>query len=188
MYAAWIVWNLILVFKMASCYFVYKCLNQMTLSSMQTQDLKIKPRWYEAEHTTYRSRRLLTIFNPYEWAGKKHFVSFEPAFQPTSSAATGGRRNHYTKALQERPSKTQNICITFVQCYTNVLFTSLPGCERSYTWRFACTHVPTRELSPRPIITPLSHQQIRLRWPNFGLMLGHRWRSKCLVSHLRSYT
>ena len=45
---------------------------------LQTQDSKLEPWRSEAEHATSRSRRLPTILNLYEWAGKKHFVSLKP--------------------------------------------------------------------------------------------------------------
>ena len=44
-------------------------MNEMTLSSrhvFQTQDLKFEPWRSEAEHATFRSRRLRTILNHYE--------------------------------------------------------------------------------------------------------------------------
>ena len=44
---------------------------------LQTQDSKFEPCRSEAEHATYQSRRLPTILNLYEWAGKKHFVSLK---------------------------------------------------------------------------------------------------------------
>ena len=46
-------------------------------TALQTQDLKFEPRWCETEHTTSRSLWLHSIFNLYEWAGKKHFVSLK---------------------------------------------------------------------------------------------------------------
>ena len=47
--------------------------NEMTLSSRhRTRDLK--PSHFEAEHPTSRLRKLPTILNLYERAGKKHFV------------------------------------------------------------------------------------------------------------------
>ena len=44
---------------------------------LQTQDSKFEPRRSEVEHATSRSRRLPTILNLYEWAGKKHFLSLK---------------------------------------------------------------------------------------------------------------
>ena len=44
---------------------------------LQTQDSKFDPLQSEAEHATFRSRRLPTILNHYERAGKKHFVSLK---------------------------------------------------------------------------------------------------------------
>ena len=46
-------------------------------TALQTQDSKFKPWRSQAEHATSRSRRLPTILNHYEWAGKKHFVSLK---------------------------------------------------------------------------------------------------------------
>ena len=43
----------------------------------QTQDSQFDPWRSEAEHATCRLRRLLTILNLHEWAGKKHFVSLK---------------------------------------------------------------------------------------------------------------
>ena len=48
-------------------------MNEMTLPSIYTKDPKSGPWLSEAEHVTYRSRRLPTILNLYEWAGKKLF-------------------------------------------------------------------------------------------------------------------
>ena len=44
-------------------------------TALQTQDSKLEPWWSEAGHATSQSQRLPTIFNLYEWAEKKHFVS-----------------------------------------------------------------------------------------------------------------
>ena len=38
---------------------------------------EIEPCWSTAEHTSSRSRRLPTIFNIYDWTGRKHFVSLK---------------------------------------------------------------------------------------------------------------
>ena len=46
-------------------------------TALQTQNSKFKPWRSEAEHATSRSQRLPTIFNLYEWAGKKYFLFFE---------------------------------------------------------------------------------------------------------------
>ena len=46
-------------------------------TSLQTQDSNFAPWRSEAEHATSRSRRLPTILNLHEWAGKKHFVSLK---------------------------------------------------------------------------------------------------------------
>ena len=46
-------------------------------TAFQAQDSKFKPWRFEAEHATSWSRRLPTILNLYEWAGKKHFVSLK---------------------------------------------------------------------------------------------------------------
>ena len=43
-------------------------------TALQRQDSKFKPWRSEAEYDTSRSRRLPTILNLGEWAGKKHFV------------------------------------------------------------------------------------------------------------------
>ena len=41
-------------------------------TALQKQDSKFEPWRSDAEHATYRSRRLTTILDLYEWAGKKH--------------------------------------------------------------------------------------------------------------------
>ena len=46
-------------------------------TALQTQDSKFEPGRSEAEQATSRSRRLPTILDIYEWAGKKHFVSLK---------------------------------------------------------------------------------------------------------------
>ena len=38
---------------------------------------EIEPFWSTAEHTNSRSRRRPTIFNIYDWTGRKHFVSLK---------------------------------------------------------------------------------------------------------------
>ena len=43
-------------------------------TALQTQNSQFEPWWSEAENATFRSRRLPTILNLYEWAGKKHLV------------------------------------------------------------------------------------------------------------------
>ena len=54
-------------------------------TALQTQDSKFEPWRSEAEFANSPSRRLPTILNLYEWAGKKHFVSFEFECQPWAS-------------------------------------------------------------------------------------------------------
>ena len=73
-------------------------------TALQTHDSKIEPRRSEAEHTTSRSRRLATILNLYDWARKKHLVSFKleglrgvrardlRLFQQAASTTTPGPR------------------------------------------------------------------------------------------------
>ena len=46
-------------------------------TALQTHDSKLEPWRFEGEHVTSRPRRLPTILHPYEWAGKKHFVSLK---------------------------------------------------------------------------------------------------------------
>ena len=46
-------------------------------TALQTQDLKFEHLRSESKHATSRSRRLPTILNIYEWAGKKYFCFFE---------------------------------------------------------------------------------------------------------------
>ena len=46
-------------------------------TALQTQALKFGPWWFEAGNATSRSRRLPTILDRYEWAGKKHCVSLK---------------------------------------------------------------------------------------------------------------
>ena len=54
---------------------------------LQTQDSKFEPWWCESEHATSLSRRLPSILNLYEWAGKKLFGFFKLECQ-------SGRRTH----------------------------------------------------------------------------------------------
>ena len=58
---------------------------------LQTHDSKFGPWRSEAEHATSQSRRLPTILNLYEWAGKKRFVSLklenQSVFQNTPTRA-----------------------------------------------------------------------------------------------------
>ena len=46
-------------------------------TALQTQYSMFEPWRSEAEHATSRSRRLPTILNLCEWAGKKHFISLK---------------------------------------------------------------------------------------------------------------
>ena len=46
-------------------------------TALQTHDSKFKPWASDTEYATSWSRRLFTILNLYEWAGKKHFVSLK---------------------------------------------------------------------------------------------------------------
>ena len=51
--------------------------DEWNYTALQTQNLKFEPWRAEAEHASSRSRRLPTILNLYEWAGKKHLVSLK---------------------------------------------------------------------------------------------------------------
>ena len=66
---------------------------------LQTQDSKFKTWQCGAKHTTSRSRRLSTILNLYEWAGKKKSVFLKLECQswgsnPRSPTFQGGTFNH----------------------------------------------------------------------------------------------
>ena len=54
--------------------YVQALADAQNVTALQTQDSKFRPWWCGAEHATSQSRRLPTLLNHYEWAGKKHFV------------------------------------------------------------------------------------------------------------------
>ena len=77
-------------------------MNEMTLPSrVQTHDLKFQPWRSEVEHATSWSRRLPTILNVYEWAGKKKYaLTWRPEWglNPRSPTFQAGSFNHCTRA------------------------------------------------------------------------------------------
>ena len=75
-------------------------------TALQTQNSKLE-HWGEAERATSLSWRLLTLFNIYEWAEKKHFVSLklERGSNMRSTTFQVGRFNHGTRSLAFLPSK-----------------------------------------------------------------------------------
>ena len=85
---------------------------------LQTQDSKFEPRRSEADHATSRSRRLPTILNLYEWAGKTNLCFFENwmperGTNPRSPTFQACSFNHCTKApvyyMCKNPVRKHNI-------------------------------------------------------------------------------
>ena len=69
---------------------------------LQTQDSKFEPWRSEAEHATFRSRRLPTILTFTRGWGRNNFVSFKPPRPGTEpnpdSGVKGSSANHYPRA------------------------------------------------------------------------------------------
>ena len=87
---------------------------------LQTQDSKFEPWRSEAEHATSRSRRLPTILTFTRGWGRNIFVSFKPPRPGTEPRTLAWKAAVLTTTLGPPPSPTQSICITFVQCWSNV--------------------------------------------------------------------
>ena len=57
------------------------------MTTLQAQDSEVELWWSEAEHATSRSRRLPTILNLCEWAGKKLLFSLKLEWQSGGESA-----------------------------------------------------------------------------------------------------
>ena len=97
---------------------------------LQTQDSKFEPWRSEAEHATSRSRRLPTILTFTRRWGRNIFVSFKPP-RPGTEGIVGKMGQRGMRVLFNIPANT-NICITFVQCWTNVEYVG-PTLYKCYT-------------------------------------------------------
>ena len=82
--------------------------NEWADTALQTQYSKIEAWRPEAEHTASQSRRLPTIMNLYEWAGKKHLVSLKFGCQSGHAALATTPRppppNRRYKCLKHPPA------------------------------------------------------------------------------------
>ena len=99
-------------------------------TARQTQDSKFQPWWSEAEYAISRLRRLPTVFNLYEWAGKILFLFLKHAGQ--SGVRTRDLRLSKQAALSTTPGPPPCVEIephpakheTLRQCWVNVGQTS----------------------------------------------------------------
>ena len=83
----------------------------------------------EAEHATSRSRRLPTILSFTRGWGRNIFVSLKPPWPGTEPRTLALKAAVLTTTLGPTPylgriweafQQTQNICMTFLQCWVNV--------------------------------------------------------------------
>ena len=98
------------------------CWDEWDNTALQTQDSKFDSGRFEVELATFRLRRLPTIFNLCEWAGKKLFFFEtwmpERGSKPRSPTFQAGSFNHCTgptpvlRQMDHSVRKTDNVLCT----------------------------------------------------------------------------
>ena len=91
---------------------------------LQTQDSKFEPWRSEAEHATYRSRRLPTILTFTRGWGRNNFVSFKPPRPGTEPRTLAWKAAMLTTTLGPPPIGLTHIALTLSSLNVPLSFSS----------------------------------------------------------------
>ena len=163
--------------------------NKWDDTALQTHDLKFERCRSEAEHTTFRSRRLPTIFNRHELAEKKHFASLK------SGGHSGGRtcdlqlskQAALTTVYQSLSAETtQSVRMTYSKLDDRQLSGMVTG-DSGHSPMDSCGRAQPETTKQAPNAGLMLHQR-RRRCPNISVALCYSWHQRFLLWRVNPFS